>query len=66
MWSRCWTGWARPSPTTIGWHCWAIGRSIARARGPYGRRITEDDEQKLLLVAALLEIESQPDDVLVP
>lgn len=43
-----------------------VGRSIARARGPYGRRITEDDEQKLLLVAALLEIESQPDDVLVP
>jgi hypothetical protein len=43
-----------------------IGGAIARARGPYGRRITEDDEQKLLLVAALLDIESTPDGMLVP
>ncbi len=42
-----------------------IGWVIARARGPYGRRITEDDEQKLQLVAALLEIESEPDSALV-
>ena len=42
-----------------------IGRAIARARGPYGRRVTEDDEQKLLLVAALLEIESESDGMLV-
>ncbi len=43
-----------------------IGGAIARARGPYGRRVTEDDEQKLQLVAALLEIEPvESDDVLV-
>ena len=43
-----------------------VGGAVARARGPYGRRATEDDEQKLLLVAALLEIESEPDGMLVP
>jgi hypothetical protein len=46
-----------------------IGTALARVRGPYGRRVTEDDEQKLQLVAALLEIESAPpeaDGMLVP
>jgi hypothetical protein len=46
-----------------------IGTALARARGPYGRRATEDDEQKVLLVAALLEIEPAPpesDGLLVP
>jgi len=43
-----------------------VGGAVARARGPYGRRATENDEQKLLLVAALLEIESEPDGMLVP
>lgn len=38
-----------------------VGRAVARGRGPYGRRATEVDEQKLLLVAALLELESEPD-----
>jgi hypothetical protein len=42
-----------------------IGGAIARARGPYGRRITEDDEQKLQLLAALLEVESEPDGMLI-
>lgn len=42
-----------------------IGAAVARARGPYGRRMTEDDEQKLQLVAALLDIESESDDLLV-
>lgn len=41
-----------------------IGGAVARARGPYGRRATEDDQQKLLLVAVLLEIE-EPDSALV-
>ena len=36
----------------------AIG--LARARGPYGRRPTPEDEQMVLLIAALLEIESAP------
>jgi hypothetical protein len=36
----------------------AIG--LARARGPYGRRSTPEDEQMVLLIAALLEIESAP------
>jgi hypothetical protein len=43
-----------------------IGQSIARARGPYGRRATEDDEQKMLLVAALLEIEAESNGMLIP
>ena len=42
-----------------------IGGAIARARGPYGRRMTEDDEQKLLLVGALLEVESESPDMLI-
>jgi hypothetical protein len=41
----------------------SIGAGLARARGPFGRRITEDDSQKLLLLGALLEIE-EPDGVL--
>ena len=44
----------------------AIG--LGRARGPYGRRTTPEDEQMILLIAALLEIESAPglpDDLLV-
>ena len=36
----------------------AIG--LGRARGPYGRRIAPEDEQMILLIAALLEIESAP------
>ena len=45
-----------------------IGTGVGRARGPYGRKITAEDTQTLLLVAELLEIESVPpvaDDVLV-
>jgi len=44
-----------------------IGVDIARARGPYGRTITEEQEQLLLLIAALLELDSVEDlgDVLV-
>jgi hypothetical protein len=44
----------------------AIG--LGRARGPYGRRTSPEDEQMILLIAALLEIESAPglpDEVLV-
>jgi hypothetical protein len=36
----------------------AIG--MGKARGPYGRRITPEDEQMILLIAALLEVESAP------
>ena len=36
----------------------AIG--LGRARGPYGRRTTPEDEQMILLIAALLDIESAP------
>ena len=36
----------------------AIG--LGRARGPYGRRTRPEDEQMILLIAALLEIESAP------
>ena len=43
-----------------------IGASVARARGPFGRRMTENDEQKLLLLGALLEIEPEPDGMLIP
>jgi len=32
-----------------------VGLAFARARGPFGRRITTEDEQALLLVAQLLE-----------
>jgi hypothetical protein len=44
-----------------------IGVDIARARGPYGRTITQEHEQLLLLLAALLELDSVSDiaDVLV-
>jgi hypothetical protein len=44
-----------------------IGADIARHRGPYGRTITPEHEQLLLLLAELLEIDSVSDitDVLV-
>jgi hypothetical protein len=44
-----------------------IGADIARSRGPYGRTITPEHEQLLLLLAELLEIDSESDlsDVLV-
>jgi hypothetical protein len=44
-----------------------IGIDIARNRGPYGRTITPEQEQLLLLLAELLEIDSVEDlgDVLV-
>jgi hypothetical protein len=44
-----------------------IGADIARNRGPYGRTITPEHEQLLLLLAELLEIDSVSDitDVLV-
>jgi hypothetical protein len=44
----------------------AIG--LGRARGPYGRRTTPEDEQMILLIAALLDVESAPglpDEVMV-
>jgi hypothetical protein len=37
-----------------------IAVSLGRARGPYGRRTTPEDEQMILLIAALLDIESAP------
>ena len=37
-----------------------IAIDLGRARGPYGRRTTPEDEQMILLIAALLEIESAP------
>jgi hypothetical protein len=42
-----------------------IAAAVARSRGPFGRRVTTDDEQKLLLVAALLDVEPESDDLLV-
>ena len=36
----------------------AIG--VGRARGPFGRRITPEDEQMILLIAALLEVDLEP------
>ena len=44
-----------------------IGIDIARNRGPYGRTITPEQEQLLLLLAELLEIDAAADlgDVLV-
>jgi hypothetical protein len=45
-----------------------IGMGVARARGPYGRIITPENEQMLLLLAELLEIEQVPeiqDEILV-
>jgi len=38
-----------------------IGIDVARNRGPYGRTITGEQEQLLLLLAELLEIESASD-----
>ncbi len=37
-----------------------IGMAMGRARGPYGRNLTFEDTQMLLLVAQLLEIEALP------
>lgn len=37
-----------------------IGMGLGKARGPYGRQITFEDTQLLLLVAQLLDIESVP------
>jgi hypothetical protein len=44
-----------------------IGADIARQRGPYGRAILPEQEQLLMLMAELLEIDSEADlgDVLV-
>jgi hypothetical protein len=42
-----------------------IAAALARSRGPFGRRVTVDDEQKLLLVAALLDVEPEEEDLLV-
>jgi hypothetical protein len=45
-----------------------IGVGVGRNRGPYGRTITPQDEQVLLLIAELLDLESVSDlndDVLV-
>lgn len=44
-----------------------IGIDVARNRGPYGRTITPEHEQLLLLLAELLDIDSESDigDVLV-
>jgi hypothetical protein len=44
-----------------------IGADLARSRGPYGRTITEEQEQLLLLLAGLLGMDSVSDisDVLV-
>jgi hypothetical protein len=36
----------------------AIG--MGRARGPYGRRVTPEDEQMILLIAALLDVDLEP------
>ena len=45
-----------------------IAVGLGRARGPFGRRMTPQDEQMVLLIATLLEVESAPglpDEVLV-
>jgi hypothetical protein len=45
-----------------------IGAAVARNRGPYGRTITPEHEQLLLLIAELLDMDSLDDigyDVLV-
>ena len=36
-----------------------IGIAVGRARGPYGRQLTFEDNQRLLLVAQLLELEAR-------
>jgi hypothetical protein len=38
-----------------------IGADVARNRGPYGRSITPEHEQLLLLLAELLELDSESD-----
>jgi hypothetical protein len=35
-----------------------IGMEVGRSRGPYGRSLTPEDEQMLLLLAELLEMDS--------
>ena len=37
-----------------------IAVGLGRIRGPYGRRPTPQDEQMILLIAALLDVESVP------
>lgn len=37
-----------------------IGSAVARARGPYGRKIAAKDHQLLLLIATLLDVDSLP------
>lgn len=37
-----------------------IGMAMGRARGPYGRSLTFEDTQMLLLVAQLLDLETVP------
>lgn len=36
-----------------------VGQALARARGPFGRRITSDDTEKLMLIEQLLEAPSE-------
>ena len=36
-----------------------VGADVARARGPFGRRMTDQDAQTLALVAQLLESTSE-------
>lgn len=36
-----------------------VGESVARARGPFGRRMTVEDEQTLLLVGQLLQTSAE-------
>jgi hypothetical protein len=36
-----------------------IGLEVGRSRGPYGRALTPEDEQMLLLLAELLEMDSE-------
>ena len=37
-----------------------IAMGLGRIRGPYGRKPTPQDEQMILLIAALLDVESEP------
>jgi hypothetical protein len=39
-----------------------IGESVARARGPFGRRMTLEDEQTMLLVGQLLQTSAEEAD----
>jgi hypothetical protein len=43
------------------WALLRIGADLARSRGPYGRTITEEQEQLVLLLAALLGMDSVSD-----